>query len=172
MKVEVLIGMIASGKSTYARKRADEGALVISHDDLTEMLHARYRYEPGLRELYRDMEEVLAIRALMHSKDVVIDRTHLTKESRERWIRFVRDRVNSRFPSPPSAVEIVAVVFPMESPGEHASRRFEADSRGRPFEEWLNVVVRHANQAYVEPIDDSEGFDRIVCIDATKEVSR
>lgn len=54
-KIELLIGMIASGKSTYARKRADEGALVVSHDDLTQMLHACYRYEPGLKPAYRAM---------------------------------------------------------------------------------------------------------------------
>ena len=44
MKIEVLSGMIASGKTSYARSRADDGALIISHEDLTEMLHGRYVY--------------------------------------------------------------------------------------------------------------------------------
>jgi predicted kinase len=90
LRLEVLVGMIASGKSTYARRRADEGALVVSHDDLTAMLHARYRYEQGLREPYRRIEESIAWRGLDAGRDVVIDRTHLTRESRERWLKWVR----------------------------------------------------------------------------------
>jgi predicted kinase len=94
MRIEVLIGMIASGKSTYARKRADEGALIISHDALTEMLHGCYRYEEGLRESYRTMEESIAFASLSAGRDIVIDRTHLTDESRRRWIDFKNRYVN------------------------------------------------------------------------------
>jgi dephospho-CoA kinase len=43
--IYVLVGMIASGKSTYARGRADGGAIVVSHDAITEGIHARPRYE-------------------------------------------------------------------------------------------------------------------------------
>jgi predicted kinase len=152
MKLEILVGMIASGKSTYARKRADEGALVISHDDLTEMLHARYRYEPGLRDCYVEMLKALARVALGHGRDLVVDRTHLTREARRVWIEFA-----GAF-----GVPIVAVVFPIESPVVHARRRFSADPRGRPCEEWLEVAIYHHGQATADPIDESEGFDEIV----------
>lgn len=156
MRVEVLVGMIASGKSTYARKRADAGALVVSHDDLSEMLHARYRYEPELRECYRRMEEDLVVRAMQAGRDVIIDRTHLTKESRARWVDYVHPFWNG------SRIDIIAVRFPIEAPEVHASRRVSADSRGRSYEEWLRVATHHAEQAQKEPLGDGEGFDEIV----------
>jgi predicted kinase len=161
MTLYVLVGMIASGKSTYALKRADEGALVTSHDMLTNMLHARYRYEPGLRQCYRDMEEALVVRSFEHGRDAVIDRTHLTRESRERWIVFARQLDHWEILDRPRT-QVVAVTFPIASPEEHARRRVAADPRGRTAEEWLLVARHHAEQAAAEPLDISEGFDGII----------
>jgi hypothetical protein len=163
MKLEVLVGMIASGKSTYARQRADQGALVVCHDELTTMLHATRRYEPGLRDCYRNMEHSLAWSALLTGLDVVIDRTHLTFESRERWIKWVRRRNAANGCDGNSlATHVIAVVFPSMAPGTHAQRRFDHDSRGRTLEDWIKVAEHHAGQYRLEPITESEGFTRIV----------
>jgi predicted kinase len=89
LKLEVLIGMIGSGKSTYARSRAAEGAMIVCHDDLTEMLHGQYRYDPGLKRLYLGMMKDLAADVL-NGLDVVIDRTHLTREARAVWVEHAR----------------------------------------------------------------------------------
>jgi hypothetical protein len=160
--IEVLVGMIGSGKSGYARMRADGGALVICHDDLTAMVHARYRYEPGLRGCYRRMEESIAWAALQHKRDVVIDRTHLTRESRHRWISWASsyDSLNTFDGKGPSTY-MVAVAFPIESPEVHARRRFQSDPRGRPYEEWLQVAEHHFAQFIAEPLSESEGFAEI-----------
>jgi hypothetical protein len=159
MKLEILVGMIASGKSTYARKRADEGALVVSHDGLTEMLHACYRYEPELRDVYRRMEEALVDCAFRASRDVVIDRTHLTAESRNRWVSFYWNRFGyTNHEQHP----IIAVAFPIESPETHAIRRTEHDSRGRSYGDWLKVAAHHHEQAMQEPLSDVEGFSEIL----------
>lgn len=163
-RIELLVGMIASGKSTYARRRADEGALVVCHDDLTAMLHARYRYEPEKRALYRRLEEAIAFEALAGARhldggcDVVIDRTHLTRESRERWLSFARWPRFAEWATP----EIIAVAFPIEAPEVHARRRFECDGRGRPYEEWLAVARHHAEQAAAEPVSVTEGFHDVI----------
>jgi predicted kinase len=157
MTLYVLVGMIASGKSAYALKRADEGALVISHDILTNMLHARYRYEPGLRQCYRRMEESLVGEAFDYERNVIADRTHLTRESRARWIE-VGDRLRREWYD----VQVVAVTFPICAPEEHARRRVAADPRGRTAEEWLLVARHHAEQAAAEPLDIAEGFDGII----------
>lgn len=149
--IEVLVGMIASGKSTYARERADQGALVISHDDLTQMLHARYRYEPGLRACYRAMMVQLAVNAIVAGRDVIVDRTHLTRESRQLWIETARG----------AGVRVIAVVFPIEPAAIHAERRFRADARGRTLEEWHQLAAHHAVQAGVEPLMIAEQFDAI-----------
>jgi predicted kinase len=167
MRLEILCGMIASGKSTYALKRAREGAMIISHDDLTAMLHGEYRYESGLRECYRRSEESLVMVAFDYGRDVIIDRTHLTREARKRWIDFAArldwDEVEHG-PRP----EVVAVVFPIEHPMIHARRRSDHDARGRSYPEWLEVAEHHHAQAMAEPIELSEGFDRIEWVDRAK----
>lgn len=148
--ITLLVGMIASGKSTYARNRAERGALIISHDGLTEMLHGEYRYEQALRETYRAMEESLVELALHAGRDVVIDRTHLTRESRTRWTQVAKE-----MPCP-----IRAVVFPVTMARIHAMRRWTHAARGRAFDEWFKVAIHHAKQWEAEPIADwqAEGF--------------
>lgn len=153
--IEVLVGMIASGKSTYAKHRADAGAIVISHDDLTEGFHACYRYEQELRAQYRESEEAIARIFLAAGRDIVVDRTHLTKESRGRWIDFARNFGMVRG----IVISVVAVVFPVVAPNLHAVRRHRADTRGRSYADWLKVATHHYEQYQAEPISNDEGFD-------------
>jgi hypothetical protein len=163
-KIEILVGMIASGKSTYARERARQGALVVSHDDLTAMLHAEYRYEQELRGFYRKLEEAIAVEAIVAGRDVLIDRTHLTRESRARWVAF---KNNAMLPLDSwRDLSVVAVTFPIWPAHVHATRRYEADARGRTFLEWHKVALHHAEQAQTEPLDwRAEGFSEAKEID-------
>lgn len=152
--LEVLIGMIGSGKSRYARDRADGGALVVSHDDLTAMLHTRPRYEQELRAVYREAEEAIVMAAMKTHKVIVIDRTHLTLESRQRWVNLAHK----------CGYTAKAVVFPVLRPHVHAFRRWQSEPRGRSFEEWFKVAEHHADQIKAEPLDtQAEGFDQVVC---------
>jgi predicted kinase len=147
--------MIGSGKSEYARRRAAGGALVVCRDDLCRMLHAGALggcgYEPASRERYRRMESALVREVLAAGRDAVIDRTHLTRESRGRWVALAHGL----------GAGAIAVVFPVESPEVHARRRFEADARGRSLDDWLAVARHHAAQAAAEPISVDEGFAEI-----------
>jgi hypothetical protein len=160
--IEVLIGMIAGGKSTYARKRADAGALLVCHDTLTESLHGRYRYEQGLRECYRRIEESIAWAALTAGRDVIVDRTHLTRESRKRWLDWARDYdILNNFGGQGPTTPVIAVAFPIEHAEVHAHRRFACDPRGRSLSEWIGVAVHHAGQAEAGPLSEDEGFAEI-----------
>jgi hypothetical protein len=160
MKLEVLIGMIGSGKSTYARSRAAEGAMIVCHDDLTEMLHGQYRYEPGLKPVYRNMMIDLAWHALMEGRDVVVDRTHLTRESRALWVETVGSW-NGRHIRP--RADLIAVTFPVENPLTHAGRRYYSDPRGRTLDTWREVAEHHYRQWLAEPLNwPAEGFDGVV----------
>jgi hypothetical protein len=167
MRLEILVGMIGSSKSIYARKRADESALVISHDWLTQGLHGgAYRYEQGLRECYRRMEEDLACAALTVGRNVVLDRCHLSAESRRRWIDFAHRLRNEALIEGDREIyrglPVVAVAFPIESPAVHARRRFESDPRGRSHEEWYMVAQHHFAQHLAEPLSEDEGFAEII----------
>ena len=150
-EIRLLIGMIGSGKTTYARAMADtHGDVIVSHDDLTEMLHGRYTYHQALKPMYLDMMKSLAMVAIGHGKNVIIDRTHLTRESRAFWVDVAKK----------ANIYVVAVGFKVETPEVHAQRRFKFDPRGRPYDEWLNVAKHHAAQIEAEPLDwDAEGFD-------------
>lgn len=150
--IQLLVGMIASGKTTYARRQAKKGALIISHDDLTEMLHGEYRYEPELRPVYLAMMVQIAHNAIVAGRDVIVDRTHLTREARSFWLNIAWH----------SKVEIDAIKFPSRTPEVHAKRRFEADARGRSLEEWLKVATHHSDQEWLEPLRDVEGFRSII----------
>ena len=150
--IELLIGMIGSGKSSYARRRADQGCLCVNHDELTRMLHGgRPRYEPGLRQCYAEMLGHLMVSAFEAGRDIVIDRTHLTRESRKFWVDLGRYL----------GIEVVAVTFPIHDAELHARRRYDADPRDRTLEEWRFVARHHAEQAAAEPLGDDEGFARI-----------
>lgn len=169
LTIEVLVGPVASGKSTYARKRAAEGALVVCHDDLCRQVHAgnpvgpnACGYEPALRDCYRGIEEALAWRILNAGRDCIVDRTHLTRESRKRWLDWVRGYISlSTYEGRGPEVRVVAVTFPIERAEVHAHRRFESDPRGRSLSEWIGVAVHHAGQAEAEPLAAAEGFAEI-----------
>lgn len=113
--IEILIGTIASGKSSYCNKRAEEGAIIINDYDYS----------------ISDIES-----AIILGKDVVIDKSFsLTSKSRKRWIR-----VANSFDVP-----VQATVFKFALPYEHARRRYNSDNRGLDFVHWWNVALQHSS---------------------------
>ncbi len=163
MALEVLVGIVASGKSTYARRRADEGALVISYDELAQMLHARYRIDPALRPAYAAIIWNTVAVAQAHGRDVVLDGTHLTRESRRYWVNQARA----------AGVRVVAIQFPVGPPEDHAARRYATDARGKSYDDWLAVVQRQWAEAVNEPVDAAgEGFDAVVAVRPDESADR
>lgn len=155
MTFEILIGMIASGKSTYAKKRAREGAVIVNADSIVNAIHAdQYTlYTDELKALYKAVETNLVMTAMAMGRDIVIDRTNLDWNSRSRYIAF--GRMMNYF--------VRGVIFPMETPSIHAQRRFQTDPRGISFERWRSVAEKHA-ASYVMPSMD-EGFHTLCRVD-------
>lgn len=111
-----------------------------------------------LRDCYRQCEDSIAFHALSWGRDVVVDRTNLTREARRRWIDFARIMSGHLRRD----VILIAVAFPIATPGVHALRRFEADPRGRSYDEWSRVAEHHHAQDLAEPLSADEGFGEIV----------
>lgn len=158
--LEVLVGPIASGKTTYAQARADQGAILVSMDDITMMLHGGdyRRYDVGLKGLYRQIETDAIGHGLELGRDVVVDRTNLDLERRSRYVGLAR-----------AAGAITwAVTFPIESPETQARRRVQVDSRGYDYDVWLAVAEKHARE-YVAPSVD-EGFSLVLPVFVAAEV--
>lgn len=147
--VELLIGMIGSGKSIYSNKRAKEGAIVLNDDSIVLAVHGgNYSlYDKKLKPLYKQVETAMFHTAIAMGKDIVIDRTNLSKSQRTRYISLAKSLDQ----------DIVGVIFPIEDPEIHAARRYKHDSRGVSYQKWCGIADFHFSQ-YEEP-QLNEGFN-------------
>ena len=131
-KLEILIGNIASGKSTYAKKRAAEGWLVVCDDDIILMLlgHRYQLYKTSMRGLVLQLMQDVTRCLILADCDVVVDSTwNADYPVYEYW--------KTRFTD-----EVLTKVFPREASEVHAARRMLHDSRGISYHEWLEVAQR------------------------------
>lgn len=153
MKFEILIGMIASGKSTYCLKRVKEGAIIINDDSIVNALHANDypSYKKSLKPLYKGIEHYVINFAGMAGIDVVIDRPNLNANTRKRYIEIAKSI---------DIENIEGVIFKIETPEVHAERRVKSDNRGWEYEYWLRAA-QHQYSLYNEP-QLNEGFTKLV----------
>lgn len=147
--IYVLVGMIASGKSTWAREQAINGRTVIfSHDDMLMGLYGGH-YEGFDRQhitVYKAIELATITSALAAGLDVVVDKTNLTPKTRSRYTALAGMY----------DTHATAVVFKNEGPKVHAERRFKSDPRGLTLEKWTRVAEEHDRQFM--DIGAREGF--------------
>jgi predicted kinase len=151
--IEVLIGMIASGKSSWAKDRANEGCIIINDDAIVNAIHADIYtlYSKSLKPLYKSIEDHIFHTAVAMGLSVVVDKgLSLSAASRQRWIALGRSL----------DVPVHAVLFEVFEPEVHAQRRFEADSRGHTLEYWTAVAQEHHDKYEMPTI--TEGFDTVV----------
>ncbi len=151
--LEILIGNIASGKSTYCLKRAKEGAIILNDDAIVNGLHSNLYelYDKRLKPLYKSVENQIVLSALALGVDVVVDRgLNLTPRSRRRFIGLGHSLDAS----------VNAVVFAFHPPEVHAERRKNHDLRNHTYDYWLEVATIF-NEKYVPP-SPTEGFDEII----------
>lgn len=151
--IKLLIGNIASGKSTYCKSRARNGALIINDDSIVNGIHCnQYNlYNEGLKPLYKSIENQILMMGIAMNREIVVDRgLNLTPKSRRRFIGLAHSL----------DVAIDAIVFKFENPELHAKRRQEHDLRGHSYKYWLEVAEIF-DKKYVEPTLE-EGFNSIV----------
>lgn len=156
MKIQVLCGMIASGKSTYANNAARSGIICINDDAIVNMLHANnYNlYDEKLKILYKSIENNIISNVLSFGKTILIDRgLNVGLNSRKRWLSLANS----------FDVRCEAIVFKNEGAEAHAKRRFETNSRGLELNNWIAVAKRD-DSIYVKPTIE-EGFDLVEEID-------
>lgn len=84
MKVYILIGMIGSGKSSWAKMIAgtDFNTIRISSDDIRSMIKDRYTFDIQLEPLVDKMKTAMLVQLLIEGKNAVVDDIHLTKNCR------------------------------------------------------------------------------------------
>lgn len=150
-KLEILVGNIASGKSSYAQIKAAHGAIIINDDSVVKCIHEDqyHLYDEELKPLYKSVEHFIVRTALNMGKDVVINRTNQKRKTRLRFRDIGRE----------CGAEIVVVKFPWNAPEIHAQRRVDHDGRGYGFNVWLEVAMRIAGTREAVL---SEEYDKVV----------
>lgn len=152
MKLELLCGPIASGKSTYCRQAANEGAIILNDDSIVTAIHGGdYRlYNKSLKPLYKSVENSLISTALAMGLRVVVDRPNHSIKMRQRYIA-----IGKSFDVP---VEVI--LFKRELPEIHGERRFKSDARGHDLNYWIDVARAH-ERLFETPDKNLEMFDSI-----------
>lgn len=153
-KVQVCVGTVAAGKSTFAKKRAREGALVLNDDNIVNALHGNNYslYEKELKPVYKGIGYAILSYGILAGRDVVVDRLNIKKSTRKRYITAVESM----------DAEVEAVIFPMVHPKQHARWRVASNARGASYEKWLEVAEEKFDK--YTPVSDDEGFDSIIHI--------
>jgi len=150
VKIQVLCGMIASGKSTYSKNAAKKGIICLNDDAIVNMLHSdeHYLYDKSLKVLYKSIENHVISTALSMQRTIMVDRgLNVSIHGRKRWVSLAKS----------FDVSVEAIVFENEGPDVHALRRTNSDARGYDFSYWKKVADSHYSE-YSEPTLN-EGFD-------------
>jgi predicted kinase len=92
MKVYIMIGLIGSGKSSWAKMTAgaDFNTIRVSLDDIRDMIKDRYIFDYQLEPLVREMGRAMALAALEDGKNVIIDDCNLIREHRLELCRLIK----------------------------------------------------------------------------------
>lgn len=146
-KLYMLIGVPASGKSTWRTQHAGDAA-VISTDDIIEQtaVASERTYNEVFKENIKFATEMATARAkhaFATGEDVVWDQTNLTQKSRKSKLAMV-----------PDEYERIAVVFLTPDDAEWQRR---LDRPGKSIPQNILMGMRDTMQFP----DPEEGFDRI-----------
>lgn len=152
MRIQILVGMIASGKSTYCRNAARLGIICLSDDAVVNMVHGNEYtlYSENLKVLYKGIENHVVGAALALQRTVLVDiGRNISVQARRRWIALAKS----------VDVPCEAIVLPRSTPEVCARRRADSDPRGHSYAYWLKVAESH-DALYAAPTLH-EGFDCI-----------
>jgi len=153
--LEILVGPIASGKSTYCQGRAKEGAIIVNDDAIVTALHGGdyTLYSKDMKPLYKLVENVVVHGGLTMGKLVIIDRPNHKASMRRRYIGIAKSL----------DALITLIMFKRESPLTHAKRRFFSNHRNLSLQHWEKACKIHES-LFDPPDKEREGFDSLICI--------
>ena len=159
MKVSILVGNIASGKSTWTDQYPN--AFILSKDKLRyDYGGGEYVFNPYLEEII-DSVIKLSYDAVLYQQNqhIIIDETNMTKNTRAFYITLAKKYGY--------VVEIV--VFPDLGEDGHVKRRLR-NNHGNINEETWRMVYKEKKARY-EPPSFTEGFDKIIWEKGIKEIN-
>ena len=151
-KFTMLIGVPASGKSTWREANAGDAVIISSDDIIDQTAAAQGRtYNEVFKENIKfatQLVEERAKAAFADGKDVVWDQTNLTPKSRKPKLSLV-----------PEYYEKIAVYFPTPEEGEWRRRLDSREVKNIP-----ENILMGMNSSLTTP-DETEGFDTVIIND-------
>ena len=155
-KCIMLVGVPASGKSTWHRNKYGEyPPTVASTDRIIEQVASSYgmTYDEGFKGLIQFAEQIMwrqITTCLMRGNDFIIDRTNLTAKSRA---KFIQKLALHRY-------EIEAIVFPEVGSEALSKEEWKRRLNSRPGKTIPQETLDRMIDSYEIPLM-SEGFDKI-----------
>jgi len=149
-KCTILVGVPASGKSTWVQENMSERTWVVSTDNIIESLATRYgfTYNEIFKETIRFADMVMVKHMIMNAEigyDLIIDRTNLSEKSRHQFITKLKKY----------GYTFDAMVFETPEKEEWSRRLTNRDGKTIPAE-----VLKKMQDSYEIPLY-SEGFENI-----------
>ena len=94
-KVYLLTGIIASGKSTWAKKCVDSNTFIVSKDVIRTMIYGGYKYKITDEHLIDAISKAIVQSLLLSGTNVIIDECWdtMTSGARQRledWLKYIQ----------------------------------------------------------------------------------
>lgn len=162
MKVYILIGMIGSGKSSWARMTAgtDFNTIRVGVDDIRNMIKDKYTFDFQLEPLVNMMKIGMIREVMLAGKNVVIDDIHLTKEGRIKLCEML---------SGPCKYPVEIIYVWMKCNNKRALKRRLINLRGRDEFEWRQVMLKHEHMFDVPNKSESIYIKEMIEVDNNEQ---
>lgn len=157
-KCTILVGVPASGKSTWFSKNKTATMAPISTDNIIEFMGSLFgfTYDQIFSDSIKLADKIMWKRLEWNaerSNDVVIDRTNLTAKSRKKFIDYLK----------PYGYEFEAVVFPLPGTIEFSEEEWFRRLDSRQGKTIPNAVLASMVNSAQMPSEE-EGFTKITVL--------
>ena len=160
LKIDILIGLPGSGKSTWSRKEVERlsrnkrRAVIINKDSIRTMLAGKYMYdesiEPIVSDAIRDILFIVINRNCSVGK-IIIDETHITRKKREALLWNIS---RAALDLSGESIQVRYVWFTESDKCYHNRMK---NSRGICGTKWLDVI-NNMKEAFERPtLKESSG---------------
>lgn len=149
--VELLIGVVCSGKSTWREKYITPETVVVSSDDIIQAYAAENdtTYDAVFKEYIgtadAQAKETFHNALASGAEHIVVDRTNVSRKSRQYWVK----------PAKEAGYRVIARVFPVPTDDILEQRLASRPGKSIPMN-----VVQSMKENFTVP--RGEGFDEIV----------
>jgi len=142
--IYITIGLIGTGKTTFANKIAEAvPTLIVSKDAIRQMLFGRYRFDQTVEPMINKITDNIITNCITEIMlgippyiSLVIDEANLTKKDRLSYLHLIRQSEEEYLK--PNFFDITYVYF-LDEAGNGINRRIQ-DDRGLSEEHWWSVL--------------------------------